>query len=75
MFTSGHVGHEGIIGSKLLAVLQCAKQLMYIRTLFVDPFPGVLKLNSWVMDVWQEGEKELAKVEQSTKSRPLVSGS
>ena len=66
--------YEGIIGGKELAVLRCAEQLMYIRTLFVDPFPGVLKLNSWVMDVWQEGEKELAKVEQSTKSRALVSG-
>ena len=46
---------------------------MYIQTLFVDPFPGVLKLNAWVLDVWREGEKELAKVDQSTKSRALVS--
>ena len=45
---------------------------MYIRTLFVDPFPGVLKLNAWALDVWREGEKELAKVDQSTKSTALV---
>ena len=67
--------HEGIIGGKELALLRYAEQSMYIRTLFVDPFPGVLKLNPWVLDVWRKGEKELAKVDQSTKSRALVSGS
>ena len=67
--------YEGIIGGKELAVLRCAEQLIYIRTLFVDPFPGVLKLNKWILDVWREGEKELAKVEQSTKSRALASTS
>jgi hypothetical protein len=67
--------HEGIIGGKELAVLRYAEQLMYIRTLFVDPFPGVLKLNAWVLDVWREAEEELAEVEQSTKSKALVRGS
>jgi len=66
--------HEGVIGSKENAVLRYAEQLMYIWTLFVDPFPNVLKLNAWVLDVWREGEKELAKVEQSPKSRGLVRG-
>ena len=65
--------YEGIIGGKELAVLRYAEQLIYIRTLFVDPFPGILKLNAWVLNVWREGQKELARVNQSTKSRALVS--
>ena len=56
------------------AVLQNAEQLMYFRTLFVNAFPNVMTLNTWVREVWEEAEDQLGDAEQSGKSRRLVRG-
>lgn len=62
---------EVIFGMEL-AVLQNAEQLMYHRTLFVNAFPDVVTLNTWVTEVWEEAEEALGDAEQSMKSRRAV---
>ena len=47
---------------------------MYQRTLFVNAFPDIMTLNTWVREVWKEAEGVLGKAEQSLKSRKEVKG-
>ena len=65
--------HEchSIVG-KELAVLRIAEQLIYKRTLFEDPFPSVIKLNTWIVEVWEEAQIVLGETKQSAESRTLV---
>ena len=65
---------QGVSG-KEHAVLKIAEELMYMRTLFVNPFLKVVTLNSWVVEVWEEAQEILGDVEQSGRSRALVRGS
>ena len=46
-----------------LAVLQNAEQLMYQRTLFVNAFPDMITLNTWVREVWEEAKDVLEEAE------------
>ena len=46
-----------------LAVLQNAEQLMYQRTLFVNAFPDMITLNTWVREVWEEVKDVLEEAE------------
>lgn len=69
---SGDRGESDVVSGKELAVLQNAEQLMYQRTLFVNAFPDVMTLNTWVREVWEEAEDVLGEAEQSLKSRKEV---
>ena len=62
---------QGVSG-KEQAVLKVAKELIYMRTLFVNPFPKVVILNTWVVEVWEEAEEILGDSKQSERSRALV---
>jgi len=43
-----------------------------MRTLFVNAFPTVVTLNTWVVEVWKEAQAVLGAVEQSGRSRGTV---
>ena len=62
---------QGIVGKKL-ALLKHVEELIYGLTLFMNPFPRVVTLNAWVVEVWEEAQKVLGDTEQSEKSRGLV---
>jgi len=68
--TDAHNAQE-IVGKKL-ALLKHAEELIYRRTLFTNPFPKVVTLNRWVVEVWDEAVEVLGYCEQSEKSRGLV---
>jgi hypothetical protein len=61
----------GIVG-KELALLKHAEELIYMLTLFTNPFPRVVTLNTWVVEVWEEAQEVLGDSEQSERSRGLV---
>ena len=63
---------QGIVG-KELALLKNAEELIYMLTLFVNPFPSVVIFNTWLVEVWEEAEEVLGGAEQSGKARGLVS--
>jgi len=70
--SSGDRGESNVVSGLELAVLQNAEQLMYQRTLFVNAFPDIMTLNTWVREVWEEAEGVLGRAEQSSKSRKEV---
>ena len=72
---SGDRGESVVVSGKKLAVLQDAEQLMYQRTLFVNAFPDVMTLNTWVSEVLEEAEDALGEAEQSLKSQKEVNNS
>lgn len=61
----GIAGKEG-------ALLRMAEELIYMRTLFMNPFPRVVALNLWVVEVWGVAQEVLGNATQSEKSRGLV---
>ena len=63
---------QGIFG-KEQALLKNAEELIYMLTLFVNPFPTVVTLNTWLVEVWEEAEVILGDAEQSARARVLVS--
>ena len=63
---------QGIVG-KELALLKNAEKLIYMLTLFVNPFPSLVILNTWSVNVWEEVGEVLGGAEQSRKARWLVS--
>ena len=59
------------VTGKEAAVLKIAEELIYLRTLFLNPFPKVVSLNTWVVDVWEEAHKVIGEAVQSERSRLL----
>jgi hypothetical protein len=57
---------------KELALLKHAEELINARTLFRNPFPRVVVLNIWVVEVWEEAVEVLGYDEQSEESRARV---
>jgi hypothetical protein len=62
---------QGIVGREL-ALLKHSEEVIYSLTLFRNPFPNVITLNTWVVEVWREAEEVLGDCEQSERSRGLV---
>ena len=54
------------------AVPKIVEELIYMCTLFRNPFPKVVTLNTWVVKVWGEAEEVLGDTPQSERSRAKV---
>lgn len=49
---------HGIVGMEK-AVLKIADEYIYMRTLVRNPFPKLVTLNTWVVEVWGKAQEVL----------------
>ena len=62
---------QGVVG-KALALLRHAEVVIYERTIFRNPFPRVVTLNKWFVEIWREAEGVLGSCEQTEAARGKV---
>jgi hypothetical protein len=63
--------NQGVVG-KELALLRHAEVVIYKRTIFGNPFPRVVTLNKWLVEIWREAEGVLGSCEQTEAARGKV---